>query len=66
MARYYAQKHRNAANVAAEIEKYQRRYVTPGMTVGGFAPLLPEHLRQAYYDMKIEEALDADEEEDQL
>ncbi len=42
-------------DVTAEIEEHRSRLATPGMTAGEFAALLPEHLRQPYWHMKIAE-----------
>jgi hypothetical protein len=43
------------SDLAAEIEGYRARLVTPGMTAGEFAALLPEHLRGPYWNVKIGE-----------
>lgn len=38
-----------------DIERYRRELVTPGMTAGEFAMLLPERLRPTYWRQKIEQ-----------
>lgn len=50
----------DAAAVASEIEEHRQRLVTPGMTAGEFAALLPPHLRQPYWAVKLEELLATD------
>lgn len=42
------------------IERARQRLVTSGMTAGEFAALLPEHLRQPYWSMKIAEVCRAE------
>ena len=53
---------------AEEIEAYRQRYGKPGMTASEFERYLPEHLKQPYWRMKIEEffrseGIDPDDEE---
>lgn len=47
----------DAVTDADDIERYRREHITPGMTAGEFAQLLPEHLRSTYWHQKIEQVV---------
>jgi hypothetical protein len=47
-------------DVTDEIDKY-RHHITPGMTPGDFAQLLPEHLRRPYWEAWLDEWFTADD-----
>lgn len=45
------------------IECHRAKYATPGMTAGEFAPYLPPHLQQKYWQTKLTEYFIAQERE---
>lgn len=49
---------RETTDELAEIADYRRRFAEPGMLAGEFAELLPQRLRQPYWESKIRELVE--------